>query len=377
MTDEQLAWLKYLEYIQTKFPGSPGTSQITSYIKTRFFDYTFKLNAYDAATRPADVPVSKFTKSEDPTDTGFSTQRGLLQRKFLDAYVKDFQTILTPVAAAAAANPGGGRRTRKKYKGRRTKKMKGGVSYPDLTINSKLERLKERINGDLTQPVLFPDNKDKRHVIYSNSRISSVMISRMLHQLGYRELKNVDDPKTPTNKYAFLTSETVDKKDTDSMFIFEDNEALSLDKQSIIDYYNDPRPAFSDLKILIIGNAVAEGITLKRTDFMHSYSFPYNMSKMLQLLARANRNCVFPEDALGRRGFITPYLYLSVINRPIAGIVAAGTTIFPLNQEWQNHNRQEGLVTVDDQRKTLENAIVENDSFLPHLFAIKGAAFDN
>jgi len=202
------------------------------------------------------------------------------------------------------------------------------------------------------------------------------MIGRMLQQLGYTELKNVADPKTPTNKYAFLTSETIDKADEDSMFTFEQNEALSLNKQSIIDYYNNPDPAFSDLKILIIGNAVAEGITLKRTDFMHIYSFPYNISKMLQLLARANRNCVFPEDSLGRRGFITPYLYLSIIDRPSAGIVAAGTTIFPLNQEWQDHNRQ-GLVTVDDQRKNLEDAIIENDSFLPHLFAIKGAAFDN
>ena len=135
--------------------------------------------------------------------------------------------------------------------------------------------------------------------------------------------------------------------------------------------------ARDDLKILIIGNAVAEGITLKRTDFMHIYSFPYNMSKLLQLLARANRNCVFPEDQYGRRGFITPYLYLSIIDRPAAGITAAGNNIFPHIQDWQDHNSHRDLITVKDQRNDLEDAIIENDSFLPHLFAIKGAAFDN
>ena len=395
MTAEQLAWLKYLEFIQSIHPGS---SQVTSYIKTRFFDYTFKLNPYDAATRPEEVPNSKFKKGvtnpSDPmydlTDKGFSTHRGALQTIFLGVYAKDFQTILNDLAAPGApgAAPGGGRRTRKKYKGRRTKKMKGGVSYPDFTINSKLEKLKVRINGGDdpvdpgappgTAPVRFTDNKDKRHVIYSNSRISSVMISRMLHQLGYRELKNVDDPKTPTKKYAFLTSEGTDDKSDESMFKFQQDEALSLDKQKIIDYYNNNDPAFSDLKILIIGNAVAEGITLKRTDFMHIYSFPYNMSKMQQLLARANRNCVFPEDHLGRRGFITPYLYLSIIDQPEAAINAAASTIFPLVPEWVAYNtRVRSLVTVDDERKSLEDAIIINDSFLPHLFAIKGAAFDN
>lgn len=388
MTEEQLAWLKYLEFIQSKHPDS---SQVTSYIKTRFFDYTFKLNEYNAASVPKDVPKRKFKKSvtdvTDPaydfTDPGYSEHRGELQEAFLDAYAKDFQIILNDVAAPGAAVPGGGRRTRKKCKGgRRTKKMKGGVSYPDLTINSKLEKLKVRINGGNdpvpgTVPVAFPDNKDKRHVIYSNSRISSVMIGRMLHGLGYRELKNVADPKNGTNKYAFLTSETTDKADGDTMFSFKQDEALSLHKQSIINYYNSEDPACRDLKILIIGNAVAEGITLKRTDFMHIYSFPYNMSKLLQLLARANRNCVFPEDQYGRRGFITPYLYLSIIDRPAAGITAAGNNIFPHIQDWQDHNSQRDLVTVKDQRNDLEDAIIENDSFLPHLFAIKGAAFDN
>jgi len=101
------------------------------------------------------------------------------------------------------------------------------------------------------------------------------------------------------------------------------------------------------------------------------------MSKLLQLLARANRNCVFPEDAAGNRGFITPYLYLSTIVPNDAAIRAAGDTIRTDYPEWLAYNRATELRTREDQRNDLEDAIRKNDSFLPHLFTIMESSFDN
>ena len=128
-------------------------------------------------------------------------------------------------------------------------------------------------------------------------------------------------------------------------------------------------------RILIIGNAVAEGITLKRTDFMHIYSFPYNISKMLQLLARANRNCVFPDG-----GIITPYLYLSSIEKNEvmdASVSEFAKTIHTSDAEWVEYNLSHDIIQIKDERNLFEEAVKENDSFIPHLFAIKNASFDN
>jgi len=368
MTDLQLAWLKYLEFIESIHPKS---SLVTAYLKTRFFDYTFALNKHSRASLPEEVPRANF-------ENGFPSQRFAVQSAFLKEYVGDFQTILndvTPSKLAAMATPtrkatpgGSRRRTRKKFK--------GGAGYPNYSINAKLQELRKRIEG-VPGDAAFPDNKNKRHVIYSNSRISNVMISRMLDELGYEEVKN-DSAGGFTqgkNKFAFLTGETTDKAEKDTMFTFEGNEGLAEDKQLLIDAYNEETNV--KLKILIIGNAVAEGITLKRTDFMHIYSFPYNISKLLQLLARANRNCVFPEDAAGIRGLITPYLYLSTIVPDDTAIRTAGATIRTDYPQWLTYNSATNLKTTDDQTKELENAIRKNDSFVPHLFAIIEASFDN
>ena len=370
MTNLQLAWLKYLEFIESIQPKS---SLVTAYLKTRFFDYTFALNKHSGAALPEEVPSANFLN-------GFSSRRFAIQSEFLKQYVGDFQAILndvTPAKLAAMAAtpsrkkpgvPGGSRKRRKKFK--------GGAGYPNYSINAKLQELRKRIEG-IPGDAEFPDNTNKRHVIYSNSRISNVMISRMLDELGYEEVKN-DSSNGFTqgkNKFAFLTGETTDKAEKDTMFSFVGNEGLAEDKQLLINAYNDP--VNDKLKILIIGNAVAEGITLKGTDFMHIYSFPYNISKLLQLLARANRNCVFPEDAAGNRGLITPYLYLSTIVPDNAAIRAEGDTIRTDYPDWLTYNRVTDLKTTDDQTKELEDAVRKNDSFIPHLFAIIEASFDN
>ena len=372
MTNLQLAWLKYLEFIESIHPKS---SLVTSYLKTRFFDYTFALNKHSGAALPEEVPSANFLN-------GLTSRRFAVQTAFLKEYVGDFQSILndvTPAKLAAMVTPT--RKTKPGGSRRRTrKKFKGGAGYPDYSINSKLQELRKRIAGgphSIPGEAPFPDNTNKRHVIYSNSRISNVMISRMLDELGYEEVKN-DSANGFTqgkNKFAFLTGETTDKAEKDTMFSFEGNEGLAEDKQLLIDAYNDPKN--DKLKILIIGNAVAEGITLKRTDFMHIYSFPYNISKLLQLLARANRNCVFPEDAAGNRGFITPYLYLSTIVPDNTAIRTEGATIRTDYPEWLTYNSTTDLKTIDDQTKSLEDAIRKNDLFIPHLFAIIEASFDN
>lgn len=361
MSAEQLAWLKYLEYIESRHPNS---TQVTSYIKKRFYDYTFILNS-PTGSLPIDVPKSS-------VEDEIFTNRPDLQEAFLNEYARDFQADLMDltyekveaVKHTAKMNTMFEelKQTRKKIKG--GKKMKGGAGKPNYAINSKLSALRDNI----------AQNLDKRHVIYSNSRISNVMISRMLDELGFFEIKNIHGLGDERPRFAFLTGELTDKKDSDTMFKFRLDEGLAEDKQLLIRAYNNPD--VTNLRILIIGNAVAEGITLKRTDFMHIYSFPYNISKMLQILARANRNCVFPEDATGRRGLITPYLYLSTIEPDNVAITAFGDTIRTEDPIWLAHNKVTTIITVKDERNIFEEAVIENDKFIPHLFAIKSSAFD-
>jgi hypothetical protein len=370
MTTEQLGWLKYLEYIESEQRDS---RELTGYIKKRFYDYTFELSTPRVAV--ADVPRSNM--SDEVTFTG----RPFLQDAFLEEYTRDFQdNLMDPTeevvdAARQTASMGAlfqqlktktpriGGKMRKMRKTRKMR-MKGGVGRPNYVINAKLSVLRDNIRQDI----------GKRHVIYSNSRISNVMISRMLTELGFTEIKNTHGLGDDRPRYAFLTGESVDKKDEDPMFKFQLNEGLAEDKQLLIRAYNNPE--VTNLKILIIGNAVAEGITLKRTDFMHIYSFPYNISKMLQILARANRNCVFPEDQHGQRGLITPFLYLSTIEPDDGAITAFGSTIRTDNAGWLTYNATRNITTSEDERTFFEIAVKENDKFIPHLFAIKNAAFD-
>jgi hypothetical protein len=100
------------------------------------------------------------------------------------------------------------------------------------------------------------------------------------------------------------------------------------------------------------------------------------MSKMFQILARANRNCVFPEDQHGQRGLITPYLYLSSIEPDNALITAFGKTIRTEDPDWLTYNASNVITTTRDDRIFFEEAVIENDKFIPHLFAVKSSAFD-
>jgi hypothetical protein len=363
MTTEQLGWLKYLEYIESKHRES---TQVTGYIKKRFYDYTFELNSPTGAL-PSEVPRSNMAEL-------MFTDRPNLQEAFLKEYTRDFQADLMDPTDEVVERAEQIKTMGKLFKELQVaqprtkpiggKKMKGGVGKPNYVINSKLSALRDNIRADI----------GKRHVIYSNSRISNVMISRMLTELGFTEIKNIHGLGDGSPRFAFLTGELVDKKDADTMFKFRLDEGLAEDKQLLIRAYNDD--AITNLKILIIGNAVAEGITLKRTDFMHIYSFPYNMSKMFQILARANRNCVFPEDQHGQRGLITPYLYLSTIEPDNALITAFGKTIRTEDADWLTYNASNVITTTRDDRTYFEEAVIENDTFIPHLFAIKSSAFD-
>jgi len=358
MGPEQLGWLKYLEFIESVHKTSVS---VTSYLKKRFFDYTFPLNT-PLQSRPKNVPRAMVEK-------GFFTDRPVTQREFLIEYARDFQKDLLEVThtkAAAVARAAFMKSVKHNLsKGGKTKKRKriGGAGKPNYDINAKLSALRQRIQSNIND----------RHVIYSNSRISNVMISRMLDELGFSEIKNVVGLGDETPRFAFLTGEQIDKEDADTMFEFAENEGLAEDKQLLIRAYNNPD--IKNLRILIIGNAVAEGITLKRTNFMHIYSFPYNISKMLQLLARANRNCVFPDG-----GIITPYLYLSSIEQNAVmdtSVRMFCRTIHTSDAEWVEYNRVHDIRQIKDERNLFEEAVRENDSFIPHLFAIKNASFDN
>jgi len=109
------------------------------------------------------------------------------------------------------------------------------------------------------------------------------------------------------------------------MFTYDGNEGQSfMEIDNIVKRYNEKRPGIrnNQLKILLIGQSIAEGITLKDTDFIHIFSIPSSIAKLRQIIARVYRNCTRPDNEP-----IIPYLYLLTnITRDAAGTVSTHTT---------------------------------------------------
>jgi hypothetical protein len=408
MTPKQLARIKYIQFIELDTTDDSGTppkvivgkaNGITASLKLRMCDYTFLLDA------PHPIPARVPDAARDHRIGGLYTGRPGTKGQWMEGYCSTFQyqlKLLPPTRIVPAIPPPLIPMGKQSYV-----PDTPSISWePDYDSNSKLTMLRDKIQSA----------PHARHIIYSNSRISNIMIARMLIELEYREIKLENEVTqaaltTGTNRYAFLTGEQGDGTgDTDPLFTFIHNDTMAHNKQPMIAGFNDDR--YPDFKILIIGDAVAEGITLKRVDYMHIYSFPYNLSKMQQIVARAVRNCVHSADKqlADSRGEVTPILYLGIIPR----IVKPDIKVYPDRRdatgvstpEWLEWNTFQDAITAegslihstvinhcqtlwnayntthdfemfyDDDRNRIEEAIRNNDKLLPYLNILEQNAFD-
>jgi hypothetical protein len=176
---------------------------------------------------------------------------------------------------------------------------------PTIThdTNAKFHKLIENINN-------APPNS--RHVIYIDSKYSAVAFGRiLLNARGMRMLIDTSiseadlvDPAGPP-LFSYLRGAMSEDDDLAAAFTYGiDHEGQTEDLGQLIDLYNNPNPN-NRLKILLINTAVAEGVTLKNTDYIHIVSLPSSISKLRQIVARVYRNCTRPD---GRP--IIPYLYV-------------------------------------------------------------------
>jgi hypothetical protein len=392
MTNLQLAYFKYLQYT---ISDHGEENDILSYVKKRFFDYTFLMDqptkVIPHITKTAVVGGILSTRAREVTD-------------FVNEYFHTFQMLLdtppTPGAPGipppqpvgiptvmipnpnpvlpgtppAGIAPG-------TITSANTPKLTQAIGLPpqvgagpdwepDYQANSKLFALCNHIRT-------YPTSK---HVIYTNSRITTIMVSRMLQGLGFEQTLNGSDGDPARKQYAFLTGESSDDPPdkNEQKFRYQGNEGNTDDKEPVKRAFNN-RTTLPNFNILIIGDSVAEGITLKSVDFIHLFSFPYNLSKMQQIVARVNRNCVFPADAVGNRGNITPLLYLTVTGAvDQAAVTTAGNTIHPGYVAWNAFNQGTDLDVsqITNETTLLVNKIIENDKMLPYLYTLRDESFD-
>lgn len=176
-------------------------------------------------------------------------------------------------------------------------------------------------------------NKDKKHIIYCESKRVNVILARALRKyMGYRELVGTSKaPMLPdTFYYLFLTGKGGDdvtdttpsavensaidgitgiKKSTNIAFTEGQFRGNDVQKEVMIDLFN-ANPLDSKFNVIILNSAAAEGITLKKVNFVHLLQVPSNMSRLYQIIGRSIRNCTHSmldhEDQ-----YVTPILYLA------------------------------------------------------------------
>ena len=120
-------------------------------------------------------------------------------------------------------------------------------------------------------------------------------------------------------------------------------------KEDMINIFNKA-PLDSRLNVIILNSAAAEGITLKKVNYVHLLQIPANMSRLYQIVGRAVRNCTHSSLDNIENQFVTPILY-----------VATHPSI------------------PDDQNRDIlryEKIVQYNDRNLPYLKLLKQAAID-
>lgn len=217
-------------------------------------------------------------------------------------------------------------------------------------------------------------NKDKKHIIYCESKRVNVILARALRKyMNYREL--IGTKQEPMNAstfyYLFLTGKGSDDANVNNPVTIENSAIDGIDvqtketkqnitftegqfrgndvqKEAMIDLFNS-EPLPSQLNVIILNSAAAEGITLKKVNFVHLLQVPANMSRLYQIIGRSIRNCTHsmlaPDDQ-----YVTPILYLAT---------------HPSIPEKDNSD----IIKY-------ESIVRANDKNIPYLYLLKQAAID-
>uniref|UniRef100_A0A6C0I003 Helicase ATP-binding domain-containing protein n=1 Tax=viral metagenome TaxID=1070528 RepID=A0A6C0I003_9ZZZZ len=362
----QALYLKYLQFV-SDLHGGFGK------FKPDFYDCAFPLDSPADRGRP--LP-SRFRKKTDDDmaglfaeATGRAEEIGPLIGKYLytiQNYLDEASSVLTLSAIKSASKVQERPKPDPTVVGKLTP-----ITLSTFGKNSKISKLLANI---LTSP------EESRHVIYVTSRYASVVIGRFLETLNYIELKTPDQlgigvgaaSKPITNKlYAFLRGQSEDNiyDPSQKMLRYTNDEGNAVEKGPLIQLFNsETLPQF---KILIINNCVAEGITLKRVDFIHVMSIPYDIAKLQQIVARVYRNCVHPPG-----GSITPFIYITTNSNDDLLTEADYDSLHKDNVEWQTYARSRRLERDYEINKFVEK-VRENDNLLPYYRLIKECAIEN
>jgi hypothetical protein len=194
------------------------------------------------------------------------------------------------------------------------------------------------------------ENPNRKHIVYCESRRVNVILARALRKyMNYTEFTGTNPSINETSSsfmYMFLTGKGSDMEDfnnvpdtTDDDVILENTvidgvitpannkppskkatanyikytegqfRGNDVQKEKMIDAFN-AAPIRSKLNVTILNSAAAEGITLKKVNFVHLLQVPANMSRLYQIVGRAIRNCTHTSlDDEDR--FVTPILYIA------------------------------------------------------------------
>jgi hypothetical protein len=357
LSKNQALYIKYFQFVCETHGGVLGP------LKTQFYDCAFPL---DSPEDPG-AKVSSTHLDESGASTGRADGRDIVVGKYLHSFQKFLDETVT-----VAERDGIGVKNKIPPKAQLDVSVALKASPISLTNlqkeNGKLKALmKSILSGD----------GNGRHVIYVTSRYVSVIIGRLLEFAGLLELKNKDQLGTvagvtplPNKLFAYLRGESEDDSDpvAPGILRYTNDEGNAENKAELIKLYNSDQH-YDKFKILIINNCVAEGITLKRTDFIHIISIPYDLAKLQQIVARVYRNCVHPPG-----GTITPYIYITTESNDDALTPADYSTLHRENIEWQQYPRR---LERDYEINDLVRKIRENDELLPYYRLIKQCSIEN
>jgi hypothetical protein len=347
LSKKEALHIKYLQFVCETHGNVLGA------LKPQFYDCSFPLDSPEEAG--AKVSSKNY---EMGLSSGRANARDIIVGKYLhsfQSFLDQEPTVLTREAIHAQS------KTPTKAKVDLSVLVKSkSISLLDLKVNSKLSSLFDSI---LKTPA--------RHVIYVTSRYVSVVIGRLLQYAGYMELKDPRDINSglETMYFAFLRGESQDDNDPvdPTILRYTNDEGNAENKAELIKLYNS-NVHYDKFKILIINNCVAEGITLKRTDFIHIMSIPYDIAKLQQIVARVYRNCVHPPG-----GSITPYIYITTKSNDDALTAEDYATLHPENTAWQQYSKR---LERDYEINDLVKKIRENDELLPYYRLIKQSAIE-
>jgi ERCC4-related helicase len=215
------------------------------------------------------------------------------------------------------------------------------------------------------------NNIDKKHLIYCESRRINVTFIRYLSKLlQYKEFISESGFDSDTYYYMFLTGQQKNSNKNDEYINFINGEGQCREgKERNIKFFNNQNYR-SKFNVIIINSASAEGITLKKVNYVHFLEIPPNISRLLQIIGRAVRNCTHTEFETTELTYsqkeafytVTPILYLAVYD----------PTKISSSSSSDNDNINSNEKDIIKYKKCINN----HESFLPYLQLLKESSID-